>query len=140
MKAAEEHIDTGCLSDGGSSKYNGSDNKVDGGKQDTSAVPQSATLSVKGLHPQGISISEGRSQRSRSSECAAADSKQAVDLLRRKSAPPYFVVNSGAQSIQFYKGGEMTTVNLSSENAQSWMDDLLSPTLTNRQENSGPRS
>jgi len=89
------------------------------------------TLAIGTIHAQDVSESKSASQRSKSFEGSAADSKQAVELLRQKSAPPLFVIRPGEQSIQFYKGGRMTTIICSAENAQSWVDDLLCPAVKN---------
>lgn len=109
-------------------------------EQRVSAGPQSLAISLMGVVHAKDTAAKGQSERSKSSECSAADSMQAVDLPRRKSAPPIFVVKPGAQTIQVYKVGELTTLSSSADNIQSWMEDLLCPADKDTKESSNTRA
>jgi len=70
------------------------------------------------------SAGKSDSQRSRSFDYNPTLHPTENILLRRKSAPPMFVVRPESDSIQFHSAGKVATLMLSKEKVQSLMDDL----------------
>ena len=58
---------------------------------------------------------------------SALQNKSILSHLSRKSAPPIVVIEPETRSVQMYSAGGWSKVKLPQEQAQSFLDDLMTP-------------